>query len=219
LSHAVGDPLARLEAGVEADPGAPSFPALAEAYRRAGRYADAERVLREGLERKPGSLAGTAVLALVLLDRGRAADAREELSRVAADLLAGERIALRPTPRVPPPAPATPLEFDDDVSEDEFERAFAGAETDLSQVVDADRVAGEALARAEREPLEDEAPGPGSAFATRTMAELLERQGDARGAQRIRSALPGEPPVPRRPRERVIATLERWLENLRGSRP
>jgi hypothetical protein len=54
------------------------------------------------------------------------------------------------------------------------------------------------------------------------MARLLDRQGDARGAARIRAALAAEsPPPPERRRLRTrqrahtVAILERWLANLR----
>ena len=55
------------------------------------------------------------------------------------------------------------------------------------------------------------------------MAELLERQGDRRGAARIRAAL-GEAAEPRRARAgpdaaRAIAVLERWLDNARRLQP
>jgi hypothetical protein len=71
----------------------------------------------------------------------------------------------------------------------------------------------------------------GGAFATRTMAELLERQGDHEGAARIRARLdrPGAdvvredaPPAfpafsgaPMEGNAATIAVLERWLENAR----
>jgi hypothetical protein len=66
---------------------------------------------------------------------------------------------------------------------------------------------------------------PGSAFATETMAGLLEQQGDESGAERIRAALdPAAPTTSEGVREMttppdVIGTLERWLTNLRGDRP
>jgi hypothetical protein len=77
---------------------------------------------------------------------------------------------------------------------------------------------------------EDLAPDEvGTAFATRTMADLLERQGDAEGAARIRAGLedvvaaaPVDHPVSegtpggRPSRRQVIARLERWLQNLQG---
>ena len=68
---------------------------------------------------------------------------------------------------------------------------------------------------------ETDALAPGSAFATESMAALLERQGDDAGAARIRGSLAGEAPRDEDPesppnRVRVVATLERWLANIRG---
>jgi len=70
---------------------------------------------------------------------------------------------------------------------------------------------------------EDEVGVPGSPFATETIAGLLEQQGHAEEADRLRERLepPESPPgveaaTPREPRDRGRqATLERWLENLR----
>jgi hypothetical protein len=55
------------------------------------------------------------------------------------------------------------------------------------------------------------------AFATRTMAELLERQGDRRGAARIRAALGDADRAQAAPAHatHAIAALERWLDNVR----
>ena len=72
------DQIARLEACVASDPGASEFPALAEALRRAGRLAEAEEVARRGLERKPGSIEGTLLLALTLLEQGCVEAARRD---------------------------------------------------------------------------------------------------------------------------------------------
>jgi hypothetical protein len=53
------------------------------------------------------------------------------------------------------------------------------------------------------------------------MADLLERQGDAMRASRIRASLgpelPGPEPVGSR-RQRIITELEGWIENLRRKR-
>lgn len=214
--HHTRDPIELLEATVAGDPGSSAFPALAEAYRRAGRSADAERVAREGLVRKPGSLPGVLALVLVLLDTGRAGEARRILERAAAEVLAEG---------APPRAPDGALDLDGDVSDAELDLAFAGAETDRDEVLDADRVALEAMRGSGLEAPEDVAAVPGAPFETRTMADLLERQGDAAGAARIRDALsaPGraadpEPPGEAAPGDRIVATLERWLENLRRGR-
>jgi hypothetical protein len=113
-------------------------------------------------------------------------------------------------------------------------------------MVDADRVAQIALRQAGADELHVEGEDPdghegperrGAAgidlapelppsFATATMAELLERQGDVDGASRIRAnlvasqgAAAGAPESAARPsRQRVLSTLERWLENVRGAR-
>lgn len=213
--------LDRLEASVDFDAGSPAFPALAEAYRLAGRHADAERVARDGLEKKPGSLEGVLVLALVLMDQGQTDEAREELLRVSAELVSAVDLALPESPGAPQPDSA--LDFEGDVSEAELDVAFDGAETDPDEVLDANRVAQEAIRLGELASPEDVAPSPDSAFATRTMAELLERQGDHAGASRIRTALAAESAPPQEGAsdgegERIIATLEGWLANLRGER-
>jgi tetratricopeptide (TPR) repeat protein len=188
-------PIARWEARAAADTAA-----LAEARRRAGRPAEAERLARSGLEHDPGSPRLRVALALALLDQQRADAAREELERVLAE------------------AAESPAEL----SEQELETAFEHAEPEAEHMMDADRVAEQALREAELGPA-DEIAAPGaqdSPFATRTMAELLERQGDRAGAERIRSRLgpsressaaaPGNDP-----RGRVVRELERWLANLR----
>jgi tetratricopeptide (TPR) repeat protein len=171
-----------------------------EAQRRAGRPAEAERLARRELEHDPASARLRAALALALLDQGRADAAREELERVLA--VAAE-----------PPA---------ELSEQEIEAAFELAEPEAEQLVDADRVAEQALREAELGPADELAPpGPGeSVFATRTMAELLERQGDRAGAARIRSRLersraPSAGGSSSDRRGRVVRELERWLANLR----
>ena len=103
------------------------------------------------------------------------------------------------------------------LSEVEIERAFAAAQPVADEVIDADRVAQQALRELDRDAL----AAPPATFATGTMADLLERQGDAEGARRIRASLsgreaPARPRPPRRAdRERIVATLERWLSNVR----
>lgn len=215
----LGPPLAGLRAAVRADAGARPFPALAEACRRAGRPDEAERVARSGLARRPDRIEAHVVLCLALLDQGRADEARRVLERVADDTLAAHG----------------PLGDPGTVSDRELDRAFAAAETDPGEVLDADRVAQEALGEGDLALAEAFDPSAGSAFATATMAELLARQGDLESASRIRTALrdrdrPGGPAAGRAPedpgeglfpldgpsrRRETLATLERWLENLR----
>ena len=113
--------------------------------------------------------------------------------------------------------------LDGDVTDLELERAFDRAQPVADEVVDADRVAREAIREVDRELLGERAEPP-AAFATGTMAELLERQGDVEGARRIRESLAHRevrretpPRLRARPdRARVLATLEQWLGNVRG---
>jgi hypothetical protein len=211
--------IAELERELRDDPDSGAFAALAERYRRAGRLADAANVVRQGLARSPRSLEGRAVLLLVLADAGQAAEARRLLESWAGAALEGDAA---------PAAAATPAAMDAAVSDLELERAFEAAEPDRDRMITPDSVAEEAALFADgpealRSPLES-----GATFATRTMAELLERQGDRRGAARIRAALaeselpeaelPEAPPA-RSEHTQVIAVLERWLENARRLQP
>jgi len=156
--------------------------------------------------------AALVLRALALLDQGLAAEAR--------DLLAG---ALAPAGR----AGFAP---DDDAGferlhDAELESAFDDARPETDSMIDADGIAFEAILRARLdEPEIASLPAPDSPFHTRTMADLLERQGDAESAYAIRSALaagdPGDAPLAHsldaRARARTIQTLERWLARLRG---
>lgn len=204
--------LSELQARVAEDPAAPGFTALAELHRRARRFHEAERVLRAGLEHRADASDAHALLALVLWDQGREDEARGELSRVGARILATRAATAAET-----------------VSEAELDVAFEEAETDAEQLIDPNRVAAEAILHADsgateglREDYGDPPDTPGQAFVTETMARLLDRQGDARGAARIRAVLAAESPPPRerrrqrsRQRAHAVAILERWLANLR----
>jgi hypothetical protein len=204
--------LSELQARVAEDPAAPGFTALAELHRRARRFNEAERVLRAGLEHRADAAEAHALLALVLWDQGREDEARGELSRIGARILATRAAAAAEV-----------------VSEAELDVAFAEAETDAEQLIDPNRVAAEAILQADagaaeglREDSGDPSFAPGQAFVTETMARVLDRQGDARGAARIRAALAAEGPPPRerrrlrtRQRAYTVAMLERWLANLR----
>ena len=141
------------------------------------------------------------VRCLDLLEAGRADEARLELAGL-----------LRPSG--PLVAPVTDLELD---------HAFESAEPVADEVMDADRVARQAIREVDRELLGGRG-APREPFATGTMAELLERQGDLEGARRIRESLARREarsetrPGPGRSRSRahVLGTLERWLTNVRG---
>jgi tetratricopeptide (TPR) repeat protein len=214
LSEIAAEQRLALERAVAEEPGAPGFAALAELLRRSGRLAQAEEGARRGLARKPDADGGRLVLALCLIDQGRIGEARAELERLAEDLLAAHALS----------APSS-----GEVSDSEFEAAFADAETDLERVVDPNRVAAEAVSYVDGPPGGQPEPSllealEDSAFATPTMAELLERQGDADGAARVRAAVAagqrpsGEGRDDTEWRQRTVATLQRWLHNLRGDR-
>jgi hypothetical protein len=144
--------------------------------------------------------------ALERLETGDAAGARSVLAA-----------ALR-TARAPQPA-ARGAQLPD-ISESEFEQAFEDASPETENMLHADQVARAAMREADRALVSEVRAGDEVApsFATETMAELLERQGDEAGASRIRASLERAPAeTPARPgREQVISTLERWLENIRG---
>jgi hypothetical protein len=111
---------------------------------------------------------------------------------------------------------AEPVE---DAAEVEFERAFAAAEPELAQMITPDSVAEEAALAVDAPPEEHGPLASSGAFATRTMAELLEKQGDRRGAERIRAVLDEAAESAARGDASVIAMLERWLDNARRLQP
>ena len=223
-----------MELGSEAkretrDPGgaADDFASLAEASRRAGDAVGAEHVARQGLRLRPDDLAGRLALALALLAQGREAEAERELEEALASARRSAGAAAAPVwSPAPPPVAAEPLGAMDEIDDLDFDRAFEGAESDASEMLDADHVAQQAMREAALDAPEDLLPEPDSPLATRTMAELLERQGHFESAEALRAAIDARQAVPRAAgpspaeleRMRVIATLERWLENLRGGR-
>jgi len=221
--------IARLEAVVGGDPGSPAFPALAEANRRAGREKEAERVAREGLLHRPDCAAGRVALALALLDQERDDEARDVLERVLEEtpdhpvaLAALPEAALVPAADVS--LAALGESEDEELGDDELDRAFAGAETAVDSMVSANDLAAQAMRAAELDQPEglSGAASPGieahSPFATDTMAGLLERQGHRTEAESVRAqAHSGDEPMEPE-RRRVLVTLERWLDQLRRSR-
>jgi hypothetical protein len=153
---------------------------------------DAERLAR---------LEKAAARCLELLEAGRPDAARRELAAAVEGPHAAEPLALV-------------------VSDLELDHAFERAEPVADEVIDADRVAQQAIREVDRELVR---LPPTEPFATRTMAALLERQGDLDGARRIRDALAArearrEAPASGRRGERAhtLTTLERWLANVRG---
>ena len=81
-----------------------------------------------------------------------------------------------------------------------------------------------ALHGADSASLDEIAPSGKSPFATQTVADLLEQQGDSEGARQLRTSLAqgdgaDSPAVASASGQEFIATLERWLGNLRRARP
>lgn len=208
----------------------------AERARASGQPDVAARIAREALAHHDSPAAAVA-LALALLDLGET----QELRRVLESLLEAFGETAGSTHREAPillPAPsyggipdatlaaatAATLELVGSLDDVGFEQAFDEAEVEHELLQHADVVAEQVLEAIPAEPADEILPGADSPFATRTFADLLERQGHEAEAQSLRSVLGGrdesdgaiapEASSAGEPRERVLATLERWLENL-----
>ena len=71
-----------LKRRVQVDPASIAFAALAEEYRRAGRYEEAIATCQAGLQRHPAYLSARVTLGRALLQLGQYVEAREELEHV-----------------------------------------------------------------------------------------------------------------------------------------
>ena len=102
-----------LERRVLLDPASIAFGALAEEYRRAGRFDDAIAACLSGLERHPSYLSARVALARALQALGRHDDARAEFERVIAvapdNLAAIRALAELHAEPASPESPAEPL--------------------------------------------------------------------------------------------------------------
>lgn len=214
--------------------------ATAERDRRAGRTALAIAALGEASE-----WPARAVLALALLPETEGSHARRILEE-GLDLWAHESglPALSPTP-TPTPAPISAfenfqLELDRPIEAGELERAFAEAEAQVDEMHDrgqdvnrvAERVLFDAafemadLGGEELDPLEESARLATSRESRAQAAEdASHRRMDAATVPPLASARFGlgsvddiETTDGRPAREIVLATLERWLQNLEQSR-
>jgi tetratricopeptide (TPR) repeat protein len=67
---------------VQSDPASIAFGQLAEEYRRTGRFQEAIRVCRTGLEQYPGYLSARVTLGLALIETGLLDDAQRQLEQV-----------------------------------------------------------------------------------------------------------------------------------------
>jgi hypothetical protein len=186
------------------------FAMLAEGHRRAGMLDQAEQLARSGLDEHPDCPEGALVMALVLLDQNRDAEARRALENWV-DTHLGVEVT---------DDSASGHDFSGEVSEGELENAFTYAETDRDEVIDANTIAQQAMLEADFDPADDFAL-PNSSFATRTVADLLAKQGDEQGASRIRAMVnstTADSAVASRDRNAwKIERLERWLVNIRGA--
>ncbi len=140
---------------------------------------------------------------LSLFDRGDLLGARRELEALA---------------RMLAPEPAAELET---IGDSELESAFDAAEAQPGEMVDANDVAEVALRLVEEGAPEGvDLAAQDSPFATETVAGLLESQGHAERARDVRSRLrerraPSESGLSAAQRAHTLATLSRWLTNLR----
>lgn len=227
----------RLAQEIEENPGSPSFPRLAEAYRRAGHVERAESIAKGGLAEAPERMGGRVALALAMIDKGEITMASKELASILenvpelpSDSTAAESVSLEHRLYSTPlaiPSEALP-QFDEDrgnnASEDalrqeEIDHAFESARTDADQMISANQLAESAMLDVSDDVDSDDAcpdvittdtagnddvatcdHGEGysasdrKVFATETMANLLEGQGDLEGAERVRASMPDEGP-------------------------
>ena len=186
-----------LEARIAKDPSAAGFGTLAEVYRRMGRPDDARRVAIAGLAVAPEDTEGRLALGLCLLDLGEPAAARYELERAMAAVTGGAVEVLVPPASADATfagdlAAAEPAEvMATPVVDAELDAAFATAEPLTDEMHDANDIAEQAMRQEQLDAPEgfqlDEVP----AFATETMARLLDEQGDGETAETIRRRLQG----------------------------
>lgn len=181
--------------------------AQAEEERRAGRPELAREFAEAALETEAPHPAAHVAYVLALVDSGDLVTAHRALER-AYSALGGELQS----------APEAPLAT---LGEDELDSAFESAEAQADQMHDANDVAAAALRLIEDgDPEGLDLASEASPFATETVASLLETQGQNARAEEVRDAARRrgqfrEVRMDEARRERVVATLGRWLENLR----
>ena len=216
---------------------APGAAVRAEQARRAGDPVAAAAIAHEGLGHTDDAAVRVA-LALALLDQGELDEARHALESLL-EVLAGDEAlhhgagfgsyaanAGMISDGTLAAATAATLELVGSLDDDGFERAMQEAEVQRELMLDADEVAEQALREVPAELPDEILPSADSPFATRTFADLLERQGHEFEAETLRSSLAGRPQdsaqradgpqgAAEQASVRVQATLEQWLENLR----
>lgn len=211
------------------------FAAKAEAARQVGNLDEAKRIACAGLQAAPASLAGRIVLASVLFDLGAADEAQAHLETALASLegFEAELILQRSAAvRAVPQEPAAEV-----LHTDEAPRALPVAEMTFESVIDAEHemhaepyaahFAAPQIEAVEEvdafEEREEEVRVLSESFTTGTVARLLEEQGHLDAAQEIRAVISQKNPAAAKTqdadvssRDKIVATLERWLQNLRG---
>ena len=217
--------LERLQELLGSDPGSAVFPALAETHRRAGEPGQAEVIARAGLDRRPDALAGRVALGLALLDQDRLDEARVELERVLASVpdhpvalegLASSGSGGAPSRRFNALDAPDPDVLDEPIDEPEIDAAFEQAMPERDEMVSADSVAAQAIRSIENEVLHEAGSDEvGIPVSTQTVAGLLEEQGHPGDAAAMRQELDARVLADR---ERILGTLERWLDNIQRNR-
>ena len=189
------------------DPESHSLAAHAEEERRAGRPERARELAEAALETEAPHPAAHIAHVLALIDSGDLVSAHRALER------AYERLGGAPIEGAAAPLGA--------LAEDELETALEAAEVEREEMHDANDVAAAALQLIEDgDPEGVDLASEASPFATETVATLLERQGQNERAEEVRVAARRrgqfrEASLDEGRRDRVVATLEHWLENLR----
>jgi hypothetical protein len=223
----------------ELDEAGRNFVAEAEQRRRAGDARAAVELAEQGLARLPNSGQGRVALALALLDAGEPARAKLELERLLASR--GVRPADGPQPALAPVVPShSAPTFEDAVADHEIEDAFADAETNPDEMMNANAVVEQTLRGEAFDAIEPFDVSEHPTYATQTMASLLEKQGRPAAASALRTSLGDTPSgdsglgrdgavaVPVESAQSVatdagtaalesrqVAALESWLQNIR----
>jgi hypothetical protein len=225
----------------EPDEAGPDFAVAAEQRRREGDATAAVALAEQGLARLPNSAQGRVALALALLDAGEPARAKQELERLLESR--GVRAPDAPRPAVEPVVPLVQASstFEDAVADHEIDDAFADAETNPDEMMDANAVVEQTLRGEPLDAIESFDVSEHPTYATQTMAALLEKQGRPAEATALRTSLgdtgpsgdsislrdgaaayagestpsvAGADAISLEDRRRV-ATLETWLQNIR----
>jgi hypothetical protein len=190
--------------------------ARAERERRIGQPERARELAQAAVEGDAPHPSARIAYVLALIDCGDLVSAHGALEATY-EAFGGEVAGIEAAEVYEAAAPAALAALGDD----ELEHAFEAAEAQPDEMHDANHVAAAALEQIEGGVPEgvDLTSRP-SPFATETVADLLERQGQRQRADQVRTAARArgqfrEQRLDEARRERVVATLSRWLDNLR----